>query len=560
MKVSGKVDINQLIQALNTSDSSEIKKIQAQLNGSVSYDGKLAIGSKGYQLDLGLKLDHLNSRFPAPFNKKSGQSLVGQFTLSNLSENSDRSTSGQLKVGKIIDAKFISGASQKLRLGIGINAPGYVPQNGFSSTIFLDQLDVSVWQNWLDKNFPKSPKQTSANTAATSDFDIDTISANIKNLKLVDRSFKDVSLQATHDKEQWHASIQSPVAKGLVQWKSARPGFPQGKLTARLQQLVIENTETGDTVTKSVNKRIQKIPALDIQSDELIFNNKSYGQMELIASNDKNDWKIEKLSLNTADAKINATGRWTLPKETKQLNAGKTELNFDLDINNAGKLLSKLGFPKAIDDGSGKLVGQIYWANAPYSFDIKSLNAELSLDLIKGTILQVDPGVARLLGVLSFQGLSRIATLDIGGVLKPIVSQGTPFDRITSTGSINNGIANIKDLSMRGPQGNIRLTGNADLLQENQDIRITVIPNFNAGSASLAYAFINPIIGLSTMVGQYLIADEVSKLFQLDYLVQGTWANPQIIALDNKGKPLDEKQLKEIRDKSLLKQQTPTKK
>jgi uncharacterized protein (TIGR02099 family) len=560
MKVSGKVDINQLIQALNTSDSSEIKKIQAQLNGSVSYDGKLAIGSKGYQLDLGLKLDQLNSRFPAPFNKKSGQSLVGQFTLSNLSENSDRSTSGQLKVGKIIDAKFISGASQKLRLGIGINAPGYVPQNGFSSTIFLDQLDVSVWQSWLDKNFPESPKQTSANTAASSDFDIDTISANIKNLKLVDRSFKDVSLQATHDKEQWHASIQSPVAKGLVLWKSARPGFPQGKLTARLQQLVIENAETGDTVTKSVNKRIQKIPALDIQSDELIFNNKSYGQMELIASNDNNDWKIEKLSLNTVDAKINATGRWTLPKETKQLNAGKTELNFDLDINNAGKLLSKLGFPKAIDDGSGKLVGQIYWANAPYSFDIKSLNAELSLDLIKGTILQVDPGLARLLGVLSFQGLSRIATLDIGGVLKPIVSQGTPFDRITSTGSINNGIANIKDLSMRGPQGNIRLTGNADLLQENQDIRITVIPNFNAGSASLAYTFINPIIGLSTMVGQYLIADEVSKLFQLDYLVQGTWANPQIIALDNKGKPLDEKQLKEIRDKSLLKQQTPTKK
>ena len=345
-----------------------------------------------------------------------------------------------------------------------------------------------------------------------------------------------------------------------MQWKSARAGFPQGKLTARLQQLVIENAESGDTVTKSVNKRIQKIPALDIQSDELIFNNKSYGQMELIASNDKNDWKIEKLSLKTADAQINATGRWILPKETKQLNAGKTELNFDLDINNAGKLLSKLGFPKTIDDGSGKLVGQIHWANAPYSFDIKSLNADLSLDLIKGTILQVDPGVARLLGVLSFQGLTRIATLDIGGVLKPIVTQGTPFDRITSTGAITNGIANIKDLSMRGPQGNIRLTGKADLIQENQDIRVTVVPNFNAGSASLAYTFINPIIGLSTMVGQYLIADEVSKLFQLDYLVQGTWADPQIIALDNKGKPLDEKQLKEIRDKSLLKQQTPTKK
>ncbi len=560
MKITGKVDINQLIQALNTSDSSEVKKIQAQLNGLVSYDGKLAIHSKGYQLDLGLKLDQLNSQFPAPFNKKSGQGLTGQFNLSNISDNSDKATSGQLKIGKIIDAKFLSSANQKVRVGLGINSPGYIPQQGFSSIIILDVLDVSAWQNWLDKNFSESPKQVNTNLSKNLEFDIDTVSAKIKNLKLSERSFKDVAIQATHDKEQWHASIQSPVAKGLVQWKSARAGFPQGKLTARLQQLVIENTESGDTLTKSVNKRIQKIPALDIQSDELIFNNKSYGKMELLASNDKNDWKIEKLFLKTADAQINATGRWILPKETKQLNAGKTELNFDLDINNAGKLLSKLGFPKTIDDGSGKLVGQINWANAPYNFDIKSLNAELSLDLIKGTILQVDPGVARLLGVLSFQGLTRIATLDIGGVLKPIVSQGTPFDRIISTGSINNGVANIKDLSMRGPQGNIRLTGRADLIQENQDIRITVVPNFNAGSASLAYTFINPIIGLSTMVGQFLIADEVSKLFQLDYLVQGTWANPQIIALDNKGKPLDEKQLKEIRDKSLLKQQSPTKK
>jgi uncharacterized protein YhdP len=159
------------------------------------------------------------------------------------------------------------------------------------------------------------------------------------------------------------------------------------------------------------------------------------------------------------------------------------------------------------------------------------------------------------LGVLSFQGLSRIATLDISGVLKPVVSQGTPFDRITSKGTINNGIALIQDLSMKGPQGNVRLTGQANLINETQDIRVTVVPNLNAGSASLAYTFVNPIIGLSTLVGQYLIADEVSKLFQLDYLIQGTWATPQIIALDSKGKPINESQLKEIRDKSLLRQQ-----
>ena len=562
MKVSGKADIKNLISALNNSNTQTIKVLQEQLTGDVAYDGKLALQSAGYQLDLDLKLNQLTSSLPAPFNKKAGDNLAGQLSLQNKNTSPPKSHLGQIKLGKLMDAQFVLGPQNSLRLGLGINTPGVIPEKGFASTVVLDQLDVATWQTWYKKYFPenKAPISTSAAKSSGSDFDLDTLSASIKKLKFVDREFKDVVVLATHDKDQWHASLQSSIATGLVQWKSARAGLPQGKLSARLQKLVIENTESGEVVTRGINKQIEKIPALDVRSDELIFNGQSYGQMELLASNDQADWKIDKLLLKTADAQVNATGKWVLPKTGKKLNAGRTELNFDLDINNAGKLLAKLGFPKAIDDGSGKLVGQISWSDAPYKFDIKSLQADLSLDLIKGTILQVDPGVARLLGVLSFQGLTRIATLDIGGVLKPIVTQGTPFDRITSRGLIENGQANIKDLNMRGPQGNIRLTGKADLIEETQDVRITVVPNFNAGSASLAYTFVNPIIGLSTMVGQYLIADEVSKLFQLDYLVQGTWSSPQIIALDNKGKPLDEKQLKDIRDKSLLKQQSPSKK
>ncbi len=562
MKVVGKAEIKNLIAALNQSNSQNIKVVQEQLAGDVAYEGKLALQSAGYRLNLDLKLNQLSSSLPAPFNKKVGATLDGQMSLQNINTAPTKSHHGQLKLGKLIDAQFILGPQDNMRLGLGINTVGVVPEKGFSSSVVLDQLDVATWQNWYKKYFPENKNIASASSAKSSgsDFDLDTLSAKIKILKLADREFKDVVVLATHDKDQWHASLQSSIATGLVQWKSARAGLPQGKLSARLQKLVIENTESGETVTRGINKQIEKIPALDVRSDELIFNGQSYGEMELLASNDQADWKIDKLLLKTPDAQVNATGKWILPKTGKQFNTGKTELNFDLDINNAGKLLTKLGFPKAIDDGSGKLVGQISWSNAPYKFDIKSLQADLSLDLIKGTILQVDPGVARLLGVLSFQGLTRIATLDIGGVLKPIVTQGTPFDRITSRGLIQNGQANIKDLNMRGPQGNIRLTGKADLIEETQDVRITVVPNFNAGSASLAYTFVNPIIGLSTMVGQYLIADEVSKLFQLDYLVQGTWASPQIIALDNKGKPLDEKQLKDIRDKSLLKQQSPSKK
>jgi hypothetical protein len=43
---------------------------------------------------------------------------------------------------------------------------------------------------------------------------------------------------------------------------------------------------------------------------------------------------------------------------------------------------------------------------------------------------------------------------------------------------------------------------------------------------------------------------------QSDYLIQGSWADPEIIPLNQQGKPLDPKVLDGIRTKGLLKEQT----
>ena len=550
MKITGHAKVDQLMNLFR--DESSEDKFSKQINGNINYNGQLSITSNGYKLNLDTGLNDITSNLPPPFNKKSGEQLSGQLKLESIRKESATEHSGIITVGKLIDARYIKKSNESLRLGIGINTVGIIPNKGISSNINLAQLDLKPWQDWSDKT---SQEANSSKLKKNSSNYLDSFTASIGLLKFADKEFKNVSLSANHEQDLWKGNLNSSFATGLVQWKAAEPGLPNGKITAKLEKLVIESSSAEDTPAKTLNDRIQKIPALDIQSESVTLNGKPYGHMDLLASNDKNDWKIEKLVLTTPDAKLQASGRWLTSKQGKQTNIGKTELNFDLAIQNAGQLLKSLGYPSAIEAGAGKLNGNISWTGEPHKFDIASLQGDLNLDLNKGTVLQVDPGVARLLGVLSFQGLNRIATLDIGGVLAPIVTKGTPFDKITSKGTINNGIAQIQDLTMKGPQGNIKLSGNANLINETQDIRITVLPAFNAGSASLAYTFINPIIGLSTLVGQYLISDEVSKLFQMDYLVQGTWANPQIIALDNKGKPLNAEQLKEIRDKSLLRQQ-----
>lgn len=548
MNVSGSANFTDAI-ALTGSDNTNSALLK-QIDGRFDYSGKLSAGAKGYDLNLDLKIDPMSSQLPAPFNKKAGQSMSAQFLLSGTNKDTTFEHTGYLKIGKLLEIKFAANQQQDLRVAYGINTVAMLPTEGTAANLVFDSIDLDAWQKWGDKNLNEGSNNKSDNKTI-----VDSITARFNQARFYDQDLKNITLTASHVKDLWQANITSSMATGVIQWRAAQIGLPQGKLTANLKRLVIENDSASDTLAKELNNRIQKIPALDITADELIFNEKPFGKMELIASNDKNDWKIDKFTLKTREAQANGTGKWVLPRAGKKGDLGTTELSFELDIENAGQLLTNLGFAKTVSDGSGKLVGKISWSGEPHKYNTKTLKGDLALDLAKGTILQVEPGVGRLLGVLSFQSVLKIATLDIGGVLKPVVAQGTPFDRITSKGTVNNGVATISDLTLKGPQGTIRLNGNANLISETQDMRITVTPNLNAGSASVAYTFVNPIVGLSTLVGQYLFADEVSKLFQLDYLVQGTWDKPQVIVLDRKGKPIDENQLKDIRDKSLLKQQ-----
>jgi uncharacterized protein YhdP len=105
-------------------------------------------------------------------------------------------------------------------------------------------------------------------------------------------------------------------------------------------------------------------------------------------------------------------------------------------------------------------------------------------------------------------------------------------------------------------QARVLMTGQINIPKETQDLRITIFPTIDVTAGSLAAFAINPIIGLGAVVGQYLITSQINRTLQTDYLVQGSWENPEVLPLDQKGQPLDAKTLETIRTKNLLKEQT----
>ena len=126
-------------------------------------------------------------------------------------------------------------------------------------------------------------------------------------------------------------------------------------------------------------------------------------------------------------------------------------------------------------------------------------------------------------------------------------SEGFAFDGISGDVSIKRGVASSSNLRTRGVQALVLLEGHADLAAETQSLRVLVVPELNVGSASLAYAAINPAIGLGTFLAQLLLSRPMAAANTREFHVTGTWVDPKVERVEHRPKGADKL---EITDKA----------
>jgi uncharacterized protein YhdP len=259
--------------------------------------------------------------------------------------------------------------------------------------------------------------------------------------------------------------------------------------------------------------------------------------------------KIDSIQTNNPQGSSTISGQWI--GATKNTPDHST-LNIEMFIKDAGQIIAHWTSQKSIEGGQGKVSANAQWNGSPFDPKYETLAGKVSLNLEKGRLLEVNTSGAKLLDVLSLQSLFRFATLDLKGSLGNIVTKGTPFNSISSNFDINNGIAQTQQFNMNLDQANVVMSGQINIPKQTQDLRITIFPTIDATAGSLAAFAINPIVGLGALVGQYLLTSQINRSLQSDYLIQGSWDDPEVIPLDQKGQPVDSNTLNTIRSKNLL--------
>ncbi|MDN3918785.1 YhdP family protein [Roseateles violae] len=328
----------------------------------------------------------------------------------------------------------------------------------------------------------------------------------------------------------WRFSVDAEQLSGFVELRTNRAG-QLDNVYARLARLSLPKQEV-ESVSRLLDTGLDQapssVPALDIVVDDFELRGKRLGHLEVLArAGPTRDWRLDKLQLRHPDAVLNASGQWLNEPGSAQR---RSLMDWKLEVADAGNLLEKLGQGRVLRGGKGQLSGQIGWLGSPMSPDYSTMSGELSVALDRGQFLHAEPGVGRLLGVLSLQSLPRRFLLDF----RDVFAEGFAFDGVDGDVTIARGVASSKNLRMRGVQAAVLMEGSTDLASETQNLRVLIVPEISAGGAALAYAAVNPVIGLGTFLAQLLLSRPMEAANTREFHITGSWEDPKVERVDHK--------------------------
>jgi uncharacterized protein YhdP len=270
--------------------------------------------------------------------------------------------------------------------------------------------------------------------------------------------------------------------------------------------------------------RGRELPAVDLIAEQFTFKDKALGKLELTASPVERDWRIDRLHLSNPDGVLAVEG---LVRDMGSQQP-RTRATVRLDVSDIGKLLARLGYPEGVRRGTAKLEGTLAWPGGAQDFGYGALAGNLKLDAAKGQFVKLEPGIGKLLGILSLQALPRRVALDF----RDIFSEGFAFDQITGEVSIDRGIAFANNFRMQGPAARVAMTGEVDLVRETQKLHVRVTPSLS-DSVSIAGVLLGgPVAGVATILAQKILKDPLDQIFAYEYNVTGTWAEPQVSKIE----------------------------
>ena len=476
-----------------------------RLQGSSSYAGSVRMArGAAPQIVLESNLVGVSSDLPPPLAKDAGQSQLLRVAILQ-AEGGER---GRVSValGRLLRAEILQqrdGEETVERTAVAFHPPPGArlrfPERPARTLLYgsLQHFDLDRWRELLD--------ETAGGGAGGT-----TVDMSFGTLDAFGKRMQDISVEAQLGDGGWTANLNSKDIAGDVSYRTGS----EAKLQARMARFDVPPDVPGDAPARAS----RELPAVDLVAEDFGFHGKRFGRVEIVARRDGADWRVERLSMQNPEGTLSGNGLWrTAP-------APRTTFSFQMQASDIGRFLDRAGYAGLVRGGKASAKAELAWDGEPAAIDYASLSGNLQLHAEDGRFLEIEPGIGKLVSLMSLQMLPRRITLDF----RDVFSKGFQWDNIDATAQITQGTLETRDFRMSGGAAEVRMTGTVDLAEETQDLHVRVVPALDNTASTAAAVAINPVAGLTTLLAQKLLRNPLGQMFAFEYAISGSWTDPKV--------------------------------
>lgn len=497
-------------------------------SGNWTADIALTLPTQGYQYSAEIfsELTQISSSLPAPFAKSPKQSLPLLIT----SQGNEQASSIKVTLGK--DVEFNGNLPhedmQFSRAHLAIGQSDLIGMGlGFSVSANMRELDATPWYNVINtliNDLPDNQEKPLLEAPKR-------IFINADNALIASQRFTGLEMVVKNTSDSWLFDINAKEARMEValykDWLNKGVDIKADFIElAQWQGKQADNEETQSDIVSDFATMVDTLPPVNFSCSRCRILDKDLGKIDFSLSRSATGMKIDQVRLNNTHGLFYGSGDWFLNN-----GQSSTRLVGEFSSSDFGAFLKDFALDSGIKDSKASSTFDLSWQQAPYEFNLDTLNGQIDWRLTDGYLTEVSDQGSRIFSLLSLDSLVRKLQLDF----RDIFAKGFFYDKINGSFQLENGIAYTQDTLVDGGAGEISMQGYTDLNAQKLNYQIEFTPNVTSSLPVIVAWMINPATALAALaLDQMLTSAKV--ISNIKFSLTGSLDDPQLTELGRDSK------------------------
>jgi uncharacterized protein (TIGR02099 family) len=313
--------------------------------------------------------------------------------------------------------------------------------------------------------------------------------------------------------DDWQIELDSDAIAGTLLVPVDLDRDPE--IVAVMQRLYLN---AGDaTPLRDIDPR--QLPGIQLHSDEFAVGARQLGRLDAEVLSDPLGLRLVSFESAAESFSAQGSGGWF-----RGADGDTTRFAVSVSSTDVAATLDRLGFDPFIEAEKAEVTASVYWPGPPSGNWMQHVGGDLALRVETGSLIDVEPGAGRVLGLMSISALPRRLALDF----RDVFNRGLVFDEITADFVVIDGNAFTDNLKLTGPVAEIGVVGRTGL--RDRDYRQQAVVTAEPGRMlpTVGGLLGGPGVAAALLIFTRIFKEPLKGIGQTSYCVTGSWQEPVV--------------------------------